>query len=126
MFHVKLRCLGAVFAGTTRAPRRLHRKRLPASERWRRHLAYLRRITAMERQLGHKLPLRGPPRPDLTYRNRMRTLECWRRQDAWLDFKARSDARAKAWQEKHQRARERAAACKQAWQARRLRRGAAD
>jgi hypothetical protein len=46
--------------------------------------------------------------------------------DAWLDFKARSDARAKAWQEKRQRARERAAAYKRAWQARRLRCRAAD
>ena len=73
---------------------------LTRSQIWRRDLAYQRWIRSLEREFG-PLPRRGPPRPDVVYRNRRRMVENWRRYDDWLDFKARSDARAKAWQAKH-------------------------
>jgi hypothetical protein len=83
--------------------------KLPASERWRRQLIYQRWITAIESQIGHKLPRRGPFRPDVAARNWWRWRDPADVEDRWRAFRSRSDARAKAWQEKHQRARERAA-----------------
>jgi hypothetical protein len=39
--------------------------------------------------------------PDTAERNRQRMIEPCRGCDDWLDFKVRSDARAKAWHAKH-------------------------
>ena len=62
----------------------------------RREMEHARWVRSLECQIGRKLPRRGPPRPDVVYRNRLRMIESWQRYDDWLDFKARSDARTKA------------------------------
>ena len=71
---------------------------------------WLHALTGMwnlEDYIGHKLPRRGPPRPDVAARNWRRWRDPADVEDRWRAFRSRSDARAKAWQQKHRRARER-------------------
>jgi hypothetical protein len=85
----------------------------PKSEAYRRHLDHLRWLRTLDLPPSR----RGPPRPDTAERNRRRHKQRRERFEAeWLAFKARSDARAAAWQVKHPP--QKAAAYKRAWRAR--------